>query len=115
MNVERFISDRLAEAIKEIYGQPAPEGVLQLQATRKEFEGDLTAMMFPLLKISRQSPEKTGETVGAWLKEHCAEVASVNVVKGFLNIKLSAEFWHAQLQQIAATKDYGIWPGSGKT
>ena len=70
--------------------------------------------MFPLLKISRQSPEKTGETVGAWLKEHCAEVASVNVVKGFLNIKLSTEFWHAQLQQITATKDYGIWPDSGK-
>ena len=115
MNVEQLISDKLAEAIREIYGQPAPQGVLQLQATRREFEGDLTAVMFPLLKISRQSPEKTGETVGAWLKERCAEVASVNVVKGFLNIKLSAEFWHTQLQQIAATKDYGIWPGSGKT
>ncbi|MDR3184427.1 MAG: arginine--tRNA ligase [Prevotellaceae bacterium] len=115
MNVEQLLSNKLADAIKEIYGQPAPQGALQLQATRKEFEGDLTAMMFPLVKISRRSPEQTGETVGAWLKEHCAEVASVNVVKGFLNIKLSAEFWHAQLQHMAATAAYGVCRASGKT
>jgi arginyl-tRNA synthetase len=114
MNIEQLIGGKLAEAIPEIYGQPAPH-TLQLQATRKEFEGDLTVVMFPLLKISRQSPEKTGEAVGAWLKAHCPEVAAVNVVKGFLNIKLSEKTWHAQLAQIAATENFGICPPSGKT
>jgi arginyl-tRNA synthetase len=115
MTIEEVIYEKLAEAVQQIYGQPAPEGALQLQATRKEFEGDLTAVMFPLLKISRQSPEKTGETIGAWLQEHCVEVASVNVVKGFLNIKFATTFWHEQLKTIAAAAHYGISTNSGRT
>jgi arginyl-tRNA synthetase len=115
MNIEQFVSEKLAVAVQAVYGQPASAGVLQLQATRREFEGDVTAVMFPLLKISRQSPVHTGEALGAWLQMNCAEVASVNVVNGFLNIKLSTAFWHAQLACIADTPHFGMAPRSGKT
>lgn len=115
MTAEQLISEKLASAIQEIYGQPAPEAVLQLQATRKEFEGDITVVMFPLLKISKQSPEITGKTVGAWLKEHVDEITSINVVKGFLNIKLSEDFWRWRLENIIATEHYGIHQPTGKT
>ncbi len=115
MSVDQLISGRIAEAVNSLYHQEAPEAALQLQATRKDFEGDVTAVMFPLLKISKLSPEKTGEAIGAWIKEHTPEVESFNVVKGFLNIKFSAAFWLEQLKSIAGTGCYGIQPSSGKT
>ena len=115
MSVDQLISGRIAGAVNSLYHQEAPEAALQLQATRKDFEGDITAVMFPLLKISKLSPEKTGEAIGAWIKEHTPEVESFNVVKGFLNIKFSAAFWLEQLKSIAGTERYGIQPSSGKT
>ncbi len=115
MTPDQLISGRIAEAVQNLYRQEAPEAALQLQATRKDFEGDLTAVMFPLLKISRLSPEKTGEAIGEWIREHTPEVESVNVVKGFLNIKLSAAFWLEQLKNIAGTPAFGVQAPSGKT
>ena len=115
MTIEQLIKQKLYETIRQLYGQDIPETSLQLQATRKEFRGDITAVMFPLLKISRLSPEKTGEAIGALLKEHCEEVEDINVVKGFLNIKLSPAFWLKQLQTIVETDRYGFHPSSGKT
>ena len=88
MNQEVFISEKVKEAVKSLYGEAAAALPVQLQATRKEFEGDVTAVMFPLLKVSRKSPEATGEEVGSWLKENTPEIESYNVVKGFLNIKI---------------------------
>jgi arginyl-tRNA synthetase len=115
MTTEQLIKQKLHEAIRQLYGQEVPEASLQLQATRREFKGDVTAVMFPLLKISKLSPEKTGEAIGAWMKEHCGEIEEINVVKGFLNIKLSPAFWLKQLQLIAQTGHYGFQPSSGKT
>jgi arginyl-tRNA synthetase len=115
MTTEQFLSNELARAITELYAQPAPDAVWQLQATRKEFEGDFTAMMYPLLKISKKSPEQTGEEVGNRLQRQCPDVASYNVVKGFLNIKLSPAFWLKQLTLIARTEHYGRGAPSGKT
>jgi arginyl-tRNA synthetase len=115
MNAEQFLREQLTQAIKAVYDWQAPETALQLQATRREFEGDITAVMFPLLKISHQSPEQTGTAIGRYLQEHCEDVAAYNVVKGFLNIKLSPAFWRRQLAEIAADKHYGKGQPSGKT
>jgi len=115
MTTEQFLSSELAKAITTIYGQPAPEAALQLQATRKDFEGDFTAMMFPLLKISRKSPEQTGEEVGKQLQAQCSDIADYNVVKGFLNIKLADGYWLQQFSKISQTENYGIHKPSGKT
>ncbi|MDR0729805.1 MAG: arginine--tRNA ligase [Prevotellaceae bacterium] len=112
---EQFLSAELSHAIEALYAQPAPDAALTLQSTRKEIEGDYTAMMFPLLKISRKSPEQTGEEVGRQLQAQCPEVASYNVVKGFLNIKLSAGYWLNRLADIARAEQYGRHPPSGKT
>ncbi|MDR0296168.1 MAG: arginine--tRNA ligase [Prevotellaceae bacterium] len=115
MTAYQLINNLIAEAVKNLYHQELSEALLQLQATRKDFTGDVTAVMFPLLKISKLSPEKTGEAIGAWIKEDCKEIESVNVVKGFLNIKLTPAFWLKQLQTIIETANYGFYPSSGKT
>lgn len=115
MNQEIFISKKVKEAVTELYGASAEGLSIQMQATRKEFEGDVTAVMFPLLKVSRKSPEATGEEVGAWLKEHTPEIESYNVVKGFLNIKISQSFWNEVFSEIASTEDFGQGAPTGKT
>ncbi len=115
MNQEIFISEKVKEAVKTLYGASAEGLPIQLQATRKEFEGDVTAVMFPLLKVSRKSPEATGEEVGAWLKENTPEIESYNVVKGFLNIKISQSFWNGVFAEIASEKDFGQGAPTGKT
>lgn len=115
MNQEVFISEKVKEAVKSLYGEAAAALPVQLQATRKEFEGDVTAVMFPLLKVSRKSPEATGEEVGAWLKENTPEIESYNVVKGFLNIKISQAFWNGVFADIASTDDFGQGAPTGKT
>ncbi|MDR2361368.1 MAG: arginine--tRNA ligase [Prevotellaceae bacterium] len=112
---EQFLSAELSHAIKALYAQSAPDAALILQATRKEIEGDYTAMMFPLLKISKKSPEQTGEEVGRQLQAQCPEIASYNIIKGFLNIKLSAGYWQNRLTDIARTEHYGRHSPSGKT
>lgn len=115
MNSEVFISDKVREAVGALYGVPTDGLSVSLQATRKEFEGDITAVMFPYLKISRKSPELTGEEIGAYLKENIKEIESYNVVKGFLNIKLSNNYWNNVLTDIVKTDDFGQQTPSGKT
>ena len=113
--IEQFISLKLVESVQALYEQTVPESSFSLQATRADFEGDITAVTFSLTKISRKSPEQTGEEVGTWLQSHCPDVARYNVIKGFLNIKFSAEFWQARLKNIIETTNYGLAPASGKT
>ncbi len=115
ITVEQIISAKLTEAVQALYEQTVAAAVFALQATRTEFEGDITAVTFALSKISKKSPEQTGSEIGKWLVEHCAEVSKYNVIKGFLNIKFSAEFWQARLKNISETTDYGFMPVSGKT
>lgn len=115
MNQEVFISEKVKEAITALYGVSADNIPVQIQSTRKEFDGDLTAVMFPLLKVSRKSPEMTGEEIGAYLMKNTPQIDSYNVVKGFLNIKFSSSFWSGVFAEIASAKDFGQGDPSGKT
>lgn len=115
MNQETFIYDKLKSATEALYGASAANLPIQIQATRKDFEGDVTAVTFPLLKASRKSPEATGEELGKYLLENVPEVTSYNVVKGFLNIKLSSEFWEKVFESINNDAGFGTLPETGRT
>ena len=114
MNPELFINAQAKLALKELYGADVEERLIQTQATRKEFEGDITLVTFPLLKTSHKGPEQTAEEIGRWLKERCPEVESFNVVKGFLNIKFSLSYWSNIFRSISAAEDFGTLPPTGK-
>ena len=115
MNPELFISNKAKEAVKALYGVEVDDKMIQTQTTRKEFEGDITLVAFPLLKTSRKSPEATATEIGGYIKENEPMVESFNVVKGFLNIKLSEEFWKNVFTEINAAENYGQLPATGKT
>ncbi len=115
VNPEKFIVAKAAEAVRSLYGADADGGMLQVQVTRKEFEGDYTLVTFPLLKVSKASPENTGKALGERLVSNCPEVAGYNVLKGFLNISFSTAYWNGVFAEIAATADFGQHAPSGKT
>ena len=115
MTPENFIIGKAVEAIKELYGTEVGESQLQVNVTRKEFEGDYTLVVFPLLKISKTTPENTGNAIGEWLKENTAEIAAYNTVKGFLNLSFSNAYWNGLFAQIVSAEDYGQLPPTGKT
>ncbi len=115
MNPEVFIFDKAKEAVEFLYGVNADEKLIQTQATRKEFEGDITLVTFPLLKISKQAPEATASQIGGYLKEHNQEIESFNVVKGFLNIKFSERFWMKIFNDILNDRSFGQFSPTGKT
>ena len=115
MTAEQFLAAKASEAVKALYGADCPAESLQVAVTRKEFEGDYTLVVFPLLKVSHQAPEATGNAIGEYLKANCPEVSSYNVVKGFLNICLSGTYWRKALQAVASDKEYGQLPSTGKT
>ncbi len=115
MNPEVFITEKVKEALKAIYNLSDDSVQIQIQTTRKEFEGDVTAVVFPFLKLSRKSPEATAEELGAYLLEHNSEIEKYNVVKGFLNIKFTKEFWNTLFTEISSTAEFGRHPSNGKT
>lgn len=115
MTPETFIIAKASEAIQALYGVQIDPATLQVQVTRKEFEGDYTLVVFPLLKISRNSPENTGNAIGEYLKTNCPEIASYNSVKGFLNISFSSAWWNGLFAEIASSEDFGQLPSTGKT
>lgn len=115
MTPEQFITDKAVEAVKNIYGSDIAQSMLQVQVTRKEFEGDYTLVVFPLLKISGKAPEATGNEIGEWLKNNVPEIASCNTVKGFLNISFSSAYWNGLFAGMASDADYGQLPPTGKT
>ena len=115
MNQEQFIQDKVKCALEALYGASGVNLPIQVQATRKEFEGDATLVTFPLLKTSRKSPEATGQEIGEWLKANTPEIESFNVVKGFLNIKFAPSFWKEVYGSIAADGSFGHLPSTGKT
>ena len=107
MNIESQITQTAIEAVKQLYGQEVSADSLQPQKTKSNFQGNLTLVVFPLLKISRKKPEDTAEEIGAYLKEHCEAVADYNVVKGFLNLTISTEAWIGLLNDINAQPHFG--------
>ena len=94
-------------AVKALYGQDVPEKMVQLQKTRSEFEGSLTLVVFPFVKMARKSPEQTGQELGNYLVAHCDAVSKYNVVKGFLNLSIADEAWLGLLADIDADAHYG--------
>lgn len=107
MNIAGEISSSVIQAVKELYGADITENMVQLQKTKREFEGSLTLVVFPFLKISRQKPEATAEAIGNWLVENCEHVERFNVVKGFLNLVLAQQSWIKLLNAINADEHYG--------
>ena len=107
MNIGTQIIASTQEAVASLYGQQVPEKLIQLQNTRSEFEGHLTLVVFPFLKISKKSPEQTAQDIGQYLADHCEAVASYNVVKGFLNLVVAPAAWLALLNDINADAHYG--------
>ena len=114
MTPELFIAHKAAEAVKEIYGTTIEESSLQVQVTRKDFEGDFTLVVFPLVKISKTGLEETGKAIGEWLKSKVNEIENYNIVKGFLNLSLSNLYWRETLDAISKEENYGMLPKTGK-
>lgn len=115
MAPELFIAQKASQAIKELYSADVEASTLQVSVTRKEFEGDFTLVVFPLLRLSHSTPDITGAAIGDWLKANVPEISGYNVVKGFLNINLSGLFWNELFASIAADPDFGKLPDTGKT
>ena len=108
MKIEDKIGASVIEAIHALYGQEVSPAQVQLQKTKKEFEGHLTLVVFPFLKISRKAPEATAQEIGAYLKEHEPAVAVFNVIKGFLNLTVASACWVELLDSIHADARYGL-------
>ena len=100
MNIEQQIVSGVVAAVSELYGQQVAESQVQLQKTRPEFEGHLTVVVFPFVKMARKSPEQTAQEIGQWLVEHCEAVSACNAVKGFLNLVVAPKAWLQLLDDI---------------
>ena len=107
MNIETGICSSVVKAVKELYGQEVPEKMVQLQKTRSEFEGSLTLVVFPFLKMSRKKPEETAREIGEYLVANDSSVAAFNVVKGFLNLSIAPSAWIGLLNSINADPHFG--------
>ena len=107
MQIEQQIQQAAQAAVKALYGQEVPEKMVQLQKTRSEFEGSLTLVVFPFVKMARKSPEQTGAEIGEYLVQNCPAVSKYNVVKGFLNLSIADAAWSQLLQDIDADAHYG--------
>ena len=112
INAEEFILSVVKRATEELYGVGDN---IQIQKTRKEFEGDYTVVVFPLLKASRKSPEATATELGEKIVASTPEIKSFNVINGFLNLAIDSSFWAARFQEIVETENYGMAPASGRT
>ena len=114
MNAENFVLQAVTASVEALYGA-VDKSQLQLQKTRKEFEGDFTLVTFPLLKLSRKSPEATANEIGEHIVANTPQISSFNVIKGFLNLVLAPAFWAECFKEIAAAENYGDAAPSGRT
>ena len=110
MTIEQQIVATAIAAVKELYGQEVPEKLVQLQKTRSEFEGNLTLVVFPFLKISHKKPEDTAQDLGQYIKANCQAIADYNVVKGFLNLVIDKKAWLGLLNDMNANEKFGEKP-----
>ena len=110
MNLEITLAQSVAEAIKQLYGAEVGIEKIQLQKTRKEFEGDFTLVVFPFLALSKKRPEETAQEIGECLKNNLPIISSFNVVKGFLNLAIAPSYWVELLKHIDTTEKWGTTP-----
>lgn len=108
MKIEARLQEAVINAINSLYGQSVNAEQITLQKTKREFEGHLTLVVFPFLKVSKKNPEQTAQEIGEWLQTNASEVARFNVIKGFLNITVATSCWVELLNDIHADADYGI-------
>lgn len=109
-----FIIEAVIKAVKDLYQTDIDANAINQQETRKEFEGQVTVVTFPFTKLSRKGPEQTGTEIGEYLKSNVKEIASFNVIKGFLNISITDEYWLAQLNNTILADDFAIVKPNGK-
>ena len=107
MNIEATLVQSAVEAIKSLYGADFSAEKIQMQKTRKEFEGDFTLVVFPFLALSKKKPEETAQEIGEYLKQNQPVIAAFNVVKGFLNLSISTSYWIELLKEIDSTEKWG--------
>lgn len=112
--IQQTLVEQTVAAVKALYGADIPESQISLQDTRKEFEGQITIVTFPVTRFSKKSPEQTGTEIGEYLKANVEAISAFNVIKGFLNISLSDSYWIALLNNTIAATDFGKFPANGK-
>ena len=108
MKIEDKLTESILNGIKTLYNQEVPAKMVQLQKTKKEFEGHLTLVVFPFLKMSKKGPEQTAQEIGEYLKQNEPAIANYNVIKGFLNLTIASSAWIELLNDIHVDKQYGI-------
>ncbi len=108
MDIELKLKETVLEAIEKLYGQTVEEKSVQIQKTRKDFEGDFTLVVFPLLRLSKKPPEQTAEEIGNYLKGNVSEIHEYNVIKGFLNLSFDKSFWISYLESVAHDDHFGF-------
>ena len=104
--MEIVLKEKVKEAVKIIYNSEVKDDLIQIQETRKDFKGDFTLVVFPLLRFSKNTPEKTGETIGKYLTENFPAVSGFNVIKGFLNLEISDTWWVEYFRKLSAEKSH---------
>ncbi|OFX86388.1 MAG: arginine--tRNA ligase [Bacteroidetes bacterium GWF2_33_16] len=107
MSIELQLKNKVLEAIQQMYGQSVDSENIQIQKTRKDFDGDFTLVVFPLLRISKKPPEQTATEIGEYLKKNIDDISEFNVIKGFLNLTLNTCFWISFLNSVGQKKDFG--------
>ena len=115
MNIQSILTNSIVDAVQNLFGAAASTNQVQLQKTRKEFEGDITVVVFPFVKVSKKGPEQTGEALGNYLTENVKEVTGFNVVKGFLNLSISPEYWVNFFLEAYKNENFGFAAANSKS
>src|SRR5690606_5168044 len=113
-SIQDTLVQQTVAAVKALYGADIPESQISLQETRKEFEGQITIVTFPVTRFSKKSPEQTGTEIGEYLQQYIEAISAFNVIKGFLNISLSDSYWISLLNETIAAENFGQFPANGK-
>ncbi|WP_313516834.1 arginine--tRNA ligase [Sphingobacterium sp.] len=113
-SIQELLIEKTVEAVNALYGAEIPASQLALQETRKEFEGQITLVVFPVTRFSKKSPEVTGNEIGTYLKENIQEISDFNVIKGFLNLSFSDDYWIELLNKTILPDSFGKYPQNGK-
>ncbi|WP_437919632.1 arginine--tRNA ligase [Sphingobacterium sp. LRF_L2] len=113
-SIQQTLITQTVQAVKALYGADLPDSQVTLQETRKEFAGHITIVVFPVTRFSKKSPEQTGTEIGEWLQENLQEISAFNVIKGFLNISLSDDYWVSLVNDTLIKSDFGVFAPTGK-